>query len=403
MAAVLVLALLGYGADLAADRTVDVAEGAPGLPSQVFDPPVWTEGLDNATTGPAAVAFWGPTVAEEPFTTLSSASVALVGLDRDTYRVLYPTQAPPVLSPDGRTVLLAQLDLGGAGSMTADSWRTDALDLVTGQRRTVATRAVPVSWSVDGRHLLLVKPYYWPDAPTPGTFADLVSVVGWPSAQLEWSVRVSRPEALEGESHYYLALSPDASGLAVTTSGQLRVYGRDGAVQWQRDSGTDILAGPAAWREDGRLAVMRCVGCPRPSWFDPTDWRLEFVDATTGAPVPTPDYPVVSAVPTLRTVAWRGDTAYVVAGSRLLSLTPGVAASATALSMPPDVNGFTVATNYVDTIRPAGSPAFGFTLLPMLSMALDGLKVAAILAAGLFLLWWWRRRRIEHTRIPPAP
>ena len=397
LAVLMVLAGSGYGAILAADRRAPVAAGGPGLPGEVYDPPVWTAELDGGAMGPAAVAFWGDTVPEKPFSFGFPNSTALVGLSSDTYRIVYTSGDPGVvLSPDGRTALLAELDLNGAGSMTADDWRTDALDLVTGQRRTVATRAEPVSWSADGRHLLVVKPYYWPDAGTAGVPADLVTVVAWPSATEEWSVRVERPRAVEGETYHYLALSPDASRLAVTTSEQLRVYGRDGAIQWQRGIGSDLLAGPAAWRGDGRLAVMRCAPCPG-------DWRVEFVDAGTGDPVSAATYPAVPGLRPPRTIAWRADTAYVVAGPQLVSLSPGGAAPVRVLSMPPDVLDFTVAADYVDTIRAAGPPAFGFNPLPMVRQALDVLRVAACVGLVVFLIWRVRRRRIERTQIPPAP
>lgn len=213
---------------------------------------------------------------------------------------------------------------------------------------------------------------------------------------MEWSVRIERPQAVEGETNHYLTLSPDASRLAVSTGEQLRVYGRDGAIQWQRGIGSDLLGGPAAWRADGRLAVMRCAPCP-------TDWRLEFVDADTGDPVSAATYPVVSAVRPPRTIAWRADTAYVAAGSQLVSLSPGVAAPVTVLSMPPGVLNFTVAADYVDTIRAAGPPAFGFNPLPIVRQELDILRAAAFVGLVVFLIWRARRRRIEHTQIPPAP
>jgi hypothetical protein len=201
---------------------------------------------------------------------------------------------------------------------------------------------------------------------------------------------------VEGETYHYLALSPDASRLAVTTSEQLRVYGRDGAIQWQRGIGSDLLAGPAAWRGDGRLAVMRCAPCPG-------DWRLEFVDSGTGDPVSAATYPAVPGLRPPRTIAWRADTAYVVAGPQLVSLGPGVAAPVQVLSMPPDVLNFTVAADYVDTIRAAGPAAFGFNPLAMVMEALGVLRVAALVGLVVFVTWRVRRRRIERAQIPAAP
>jgi hypothetical protein len=195
--------------------------------------------------------------------------------------------------------------------------------------------------------------------------------------------------------------------LAVSTSHALRVYQRDGTLRWKRTlTGHDVLAGPAAWREDGRLAVLRRGAVS--SWYDPSDWTLGLVDGTTGAPLPDPGLPTVRSAVSLRVTAWRGDTAYAVsrsaAGDRpddlrasLVRLAPGASAPDTVLA-PAGVEDLNVATDYVGAVRAAWSPSYGLSLTGLLSVPLRYAGPVTIAAIIVVLVWWRRRRR---RRLPP--
>jgi hypothetical protein len=312
--AVVVLLLSGYGVSLVglgADRDrARVAADSPGLPATVFDPPQWTQPLAGSPSGPASVVFWGPAVPDQAFHPGGSVATAVVGLAHDTYRIVYPAQPSLALSPDGTTLLVAR--------ETGPTYRTDALDLATGRSRPVAAGRMPLGWSADGRYALVGITDRW-SHPGAGSVNDLtVDVLAWPSARVEWSVRIARPDAIEGESNYLVALSPDASMLAVSTSHELRVYRRDGTELWHQPlDGFDVLAGPAAWRRGGRQdrgAVadrMRRLP-PATGLYDPSDWRLHFVDAATGDPSPDSGYARVRWAVDISVIGWRGDTAYAV-------------------------------------------------------------------------------------------
>jgi hypothetical protein len=412
--AVVVLALVGYGVGLPVLRNDRFAAGPAGIPRTVHPVPTWTSEVTRAPAGPASVVFRGPAVpAGGPFRDSTSEAAAVVGLNTDSYRVAYSSQGLPALSPDGRTLLMAYLDPRSTG-MRARDWRTDALDLLTGKSRTLAARFVPAGWSVDGRHALLVQPDRW-DEPGAGgeTVNDMtVSVVAWPSGQQEWSVHIARPDAVEGETNYPVALSPDGSMLAVSTSHELRVYLRDGTLIWKRTlTGHDVLAGPAAWRDDGRLAVMRRGAVS--NWSDPGTWTLAFVDSATGAPLPEAGLPAVRSAFSLQVTAWRQDTAYAVARSRpggnpdviqasLVRLTPGASAPQTLLA-PPGTEDLGVATNYVDVTRAAGQPSYGLNLIGLMSVVITYAVPVSVVAVILVMVWWSRRRRIERRAVPPAP
>ena len=414
VAVVVLILLIGYGLSPAAPDAAQPAAGPSGLPSRVVAPPSWTEDLTRSPNGPASVVFWGPAVPNRSFHTDVSTPIAVVGLTQDRYRTVYPSQASLVLSPDGRTLLLPYLH-ANSPDLASTHWRTNALDLVTGKSRTLAAGVEPVSWSSDGRHVLLVQPDRWdhPDAPA-ATINDItVRVVAWPSARVEWSIHISRPDSVEGESNFLLALSPDATRLAVSTSRQLRVYRGDGAIVWHRDVGWSALAGPVAWRDRTHLAVLRRdLSGAQASWYDPSHWTLEYVDPATGDPVTGPRYPVLSSAFSVQIIAWRGDTAYAVARSHpadrpdedqatLVRLDPGATGAPQVLTMPTGAANLNVAADYVDVTRPAGPADFGVSTVEVFALALRPAGIAAIV---LLLAWlWWRRRKPRIRSIPPAP
>jgi hypothetical protein len=412
VAGVAVFGLATAGASLPASRGRQVADGTPGIPSTVVGPRPWTAEVAERPAGPASIVFTGPSVpGRSPFRDVASPT-AVVGLTADTYRVVYPSQGLPALSPDGNTLLLAHLDPGGP-DLRSRGWRTDALDLTSGRTRAYAAGYAPVGWSVDGRHVLLVQPDRWdkPDAPGEKINDMTVRVAGWPSGQADWSVHIGRADAVEGETNYLVALSPDGSMLAVSTSHELRVYQRDGALRWTRPlSGYDVLAGPAAWRPDGRLAVMRRSAVS--NWYDPGRWTLAFVDAGTGAPLPDPGLPAVRSATAVQVVSWRGDTAYAVVrsqrhgpgdGSRasLVNLAPDAADPVTVVA-PAGAENLDVAADYVAGTRTAGPPSFGLSWVGALYTVIPFAQAVVAVAAVVGVLWWARRRR-RHRPIPPAP
>jgi hypothetical protein len=87
----------------------------------------------------------------------------------------------------------------------------------------------------------------------------------------------------------------------------------------------------------------------------------------------------------------------------LVRLTPGAAAPVPVLVMPEGVDDFSVATRYVDTIRPAGPPSFGISTWQVAVIAGKAAATMSVLAAVVAILWWPYRRRARLLPVPPAP
>jgi hypothetical protein len=405
-AAVLVVVLAGYVVTLPGLHRPPAVNGPAGIPAKVVAPPFWTEDVSASPPGAASLVFRGPAVPARSSSYGFNTPMAVVGLGSDVYRVLYPPQPALGLSPDGRTLLMPSFRLGSS-QMRASDWRTDALDLVTGESRTLAAEFAPIGWSADGRHALLVQPDRWntPQAPLDVINDMTVRVLAWPSGETEWSVHVARPEAVEGETNYPVALSPDGQSLVVSTSHELRLYARDGTIVWTRPLvGQDVLAGTSAWRADGRIVLVqrRTVD----GWSVNGEAVLSYVDPSTGDPLPGPDLPRVQSVFSLRIVAWRGETAYAVTRTTsqqgkiefhasLIRLSPGAAGPETILA-PAGVEDLNVAADYVDVVRPAGSPSYGMSLPAVLSYGSSYTVPATIVLLIALVIWSRRRRRVER-------
>ncbi|HLL69127.1 MAG TPA: hypothetical protein VK453_25940 [Micromonosporaceae bacterium] len=403
IAVVAVFTLAGYGVtrpDVANEQ--QFAGGPAGIPRTVSDPPAWTQELTKSPIGAASVVFRGPAVPDRHPFRESIAPTALVGLTADTYRVVYPFEATLALSPDGRTLLMPHFDEEGA-DLRARHFRTDALDLASGATQALAAGYVPLGWSVDGKRALLVRRHFWDDQGEP-TERDLtVSVVSWASGQQEWSVHIPRRDPADDLLAAPVALSPDGSMLAVSTSHELRVYHRDGTLRWKTSlTGMEVVAGPAAWRDDGRLAVLRRSA--RPGSSEPDLWTLGYVDAASGRPLPDPGLPTVQSTIDVRVTAWRGDTAYAVVqaasdgASRrmqasLVRLAPGASSPETILA-PAGVSALNVATDYVDQTRTATAPSYGLSVTGVLAL-LWGFGQYVVIGTVIAALVWviWRRRR----------
>src|SRR5262249_34793263 len=160
---------------------------------------------------------------------------------------------------------------------------------------------------------------------------------------------------------------------------------------WQRDVGWGLVGGPAAWRDDTHLAVLRRdLSGDQAASYDPSNWTLEFVDPATGNTVAGPGYPVLGGAFGLQIVAWRGETAYAVARfgaigrdqnrTALVRLDPGTSSVRQVVTAPIGVRDLGVATNYVDAVRDAGTPEFGFNPWQAASMAVSILEPAAFVA-----------------------
>lgn len=419
LAAVVVLLLSGYAVVPASRTGQRVAEGPAGLPDRLVMPPWYTETLDRSPNGPASVVFDGEDHAQADDDDVKLAwwrdgytvfPTVVVGLTGDTYRIArVPYTAGPYsagleLSPDGRYLLNED----------------GIVDLTTGETRPLPQVAGPAwyEWSADGRWLVY-------DEQRPGEHR--VVVYSWPSLRVEWEIRDVRPATrsralLMSDSVRRRALSPDGSMLAIQDVGELWVYRRDGTVLWRRDMQHEELAGPAAWRGDGRLALLRralpvCPACPeQPENPYPVARSLAFVDGVTGVPAAAPGYPLVELTLGLRVVAWRGDSGYaIVASTRglpaapppgvsqsvsiervtLVRLDPGAAGPRTLLTAPAGVRDMNVATDYVDAIRPAGEVAAGVNVSEIVGRVVTGALCLApfLLPVVGLLLWRWRRRR----------
>lgn len=396
--AVLVVAALAVPFVLVDDRTEDVGSGPAGLPDQLVVPPWWTETVDRAPAGPAAVVYDGEDTVPQAdsedydlawwrdgYTVVPSVAV---GLRDDTYRIVrgaYSTGTE--LSPDGRYLLM-------------DSKRV--VDLVTGKARQVLPpnprMTTSGAWSADGTRILYVED-------------DLTTVVSWPAGRVQARFRHPEHHPVERD----LALSVDGSMLAVDSNERLDVYRADGTRLWSRTGRRDRLGGRAAWQQDNRLTIFErtdlvCDYCnPHPA-----TWRLTSVDGATGVATETAPslYPELRSALDVRLVAWRGTAAYCVvvysAGPtdtvsrvELVRLTPSAAAPQTLLAAPAGVTDLGVATDYVDTRRPTGDPRYGYNRREAVGRALAPapcLVPFVALAVGFVVRWRRRRRRAAQAR-----
>jgi hypothetical protein len=400
LGAVGVVGVLLCGSVAFAPPDTQVADGrAAGLPERLVAPRWWTETVRSSPNGPASVVFTaGKGNVQADFDDFqlewwregrSVFPSVVVGLQRDTYRIDRASYSVGVeLSPDGRYLLTQQ----GVQDLTRGS--------VSPQP--TLSESSSAGWSADGRWFISVD-------------RDMISVVSWPSGHVDWqlplaieSIGAKVPDPLFFYSG--VALSSDGSLLAVQAGGELRVYRRDGSVLWQQDVGRDQIAGRAAWRADGRLAMLRrsdvvCPDCPARVWPYSSTWQLTNVNGLTGASVPGKAVPTLTSANAVEVVAWRGDTAYCVvnyAGRTesgpvaLVRLVPGTARPQSMLTAPAGTEDMNVATDHLDTIRPAQTPSFGVNRREVLGWAvtLSPCALAALLPVLIpILLLLWRRRR----------
>lgn len=429
-ALLLVLALVsasGYIVLLGRSGERTSAGGRRALPNRVVQPAWWTDTVRRSPAGPASVVFDTDVQADTAdFGSelwflrdghSESPSVA-VGLDRDTYRIIRgPYIAGTDLSPDGRYVLN----------------HNHVTDLTTGTDRQVRglSESLPTRWSEDGRHILYFDP-------------KMTTVVSWPAETVEWRVQLDAQPAQNYNpvSTWTPALSRQGSMIAVQSGVYLSAYRNDGTRLWSRmvgqempkyetvwagddrsivvfppTPGLDVLSGNAAWRDDGRLALLRyvdeiCPGCTL-QYPHPGSWQLTFVDGSTGTPVAGASYPVVHGAARVEIVAWRGDVAYAVVSyaetrrdtvrsgfgrMELVRLRPGGSSPERIVSAPHGTQQMGVATDYVESLRSAGTPSYGLNPAEVISVVLvAGACLLPFAALLIFTAWMLRRRRRAST------
>jgi hypothetical protein len=352
--------------------------------------------------GPAAVAFDGavPQGDNEDFDLAwwrSGYTVypsVVVGLNTDRYRIVRGSYSVGTeLSPDGRYLL------------TPDR---QVMDLTTGRARRVLPEKphspVAGAWSADGTRIVYVED-------------RVTTVLSWPSLRVQ--ARFQHPDQVPVEQD--VALSPDGSLLAVHSNRMLNVYRADGTRRWTLDEESDIdigppgnrlrIAGRAAWRPDGRLAVfsrtdLTCSDCG----VHPGTWQLMFISDQGNEGVPGvivgPSYPILKSALDVRIVAWHGEDAYaVVTWSRdgtgepgqvgLIRLRPGEGAFDWVLKAPDGITSMQVATEFLDTTRPTGDPRYGFNVREAVGPAVTGALCLApfVLVLVAFALLRRRARR----------
>jgi hypothetical protein len=289
-AAVLLAALAVVPALFLASRGPAPAEDPPSIPSRVFDPLPLQPNLVDAPNGPASLILTGPGGFGK--TDLDGYQDRAVVVGRDgQYRYLRQTSGfdageTVLLSPDGRWVAGILLD----GSNTDVPSQPGVIDLTNGHLRYFDGR--PLIWSPDGR-LLVALDSGQRKLVDPETGA-MVDAGGYGPAQS--------------------VFSPDSRLLATKIRSELTI--RDIATGTERTiSGLPdraVLAGPGAWRADGRIAFWQSSACATMCPQGWADFSLSHVDVTTGSAVVGPDLqPVRAEKPSL--LGWQSDGDAVVA------------------------------------------------------------------------------------------
>jgi hypothetical protein len=282
------------------------------------------------------------------------------------------------------------------------------LDLTTGTTRRLRPPnprwEVQGSWSADGKRALYVED-------------RVTTVLSWPTLTTEATFRHQDHVPVDQD----VALSADGRLLAVNSNQVLSVYRADGTRAWstgeeaQPTLGRVRIGGRAAWHADGRLTVFArtdlvCEVCGE----HPGTWRLRFVDGTTGAPVPGAEYPPVRSAIEVNVVAWRGEVAYAVVAVyhgdaaetagvgdpdrvELVRLRPGAPAPESLLTAPEGTTWLGVATDFLDTRRPAGAADYGFNRRELMGRVVTGAACLApfLIGLGVVLVTWVRRSRVR--------
>lgn len=356
------------------------------------DPPWWTADAIDRPIGAAAAAFTGDSVPRRALLEIDAynPATALAGLDNDTYRILH--EDGRLLSPDGRYLI---------------GYDKRPYDLGTGLPLPEIRDVLAIS--ADGRF-----------------YANGHSVYRWDGSVELWNYR-------GGEDVGAAALSADGNQVAVRyASGEIAVYRRDRTARnqwgvdgamllWRSSLPLSLIAGPGAFTPDGRLALLTYASDPCWSLLGhgpvPAEAvrrctaRVELLDATTGTPL-AGTYPVVTGALGMQVVGWRGDTAYATRSGAyghpradLIRLDPGTSEPAVVMDTAPGTSNLTVATAYLGSSRPAGSPDTEFSWSAAGEHALWWAVVAgcpvAVLVGTVTVVVVQRSRRRRRLRLDP--
>jgi hypothetical protein len=408
-AAVVALLTVGVGLALRPGSDGGQAPGGPeavttGLPRSLRVPPIWTALVEQSLPGPAAMIFGGPATTDD----WNEGRIGVVAAGSDRYRVFneFLYTAPgfdALLSPDGGLV---------ARNRTVRSLRPDRPVSIT-------LPGDPRAFSPDGTRLAF-------ETGDGTTNIDGVehreSRVG--VYDLAAGREVASIDNTDNLHSVVVAFSPDNSRLAIQVRDEIRLYRLDGPDRAPYATvrlGAEMLAGPGAWRPDGRTFVTARHDAGG-------TWRLAAHDAATGEARPdVAALPAAPGVRYVRVVGWRPDgTAVAVAGVprfgaapfdeqrrmvypdgdtarvRLIALAPGAAGPAVLLESPDGVSDIDVAADLAiaGQFRPSGRPDYG-PPAPF-ALAAGGLLLLLLLLVGLPVLWLVRRVRRRLAR-PGAP
>jgi hypothetical protein len=347
------------------------------VPSRIRVPMPLQPNLVDAPNGPASVIVTGPGGFGANGLSFDDRAI-VVGRD-GLYRYVRDVNSVDagedlLLSTDGRYVA-GGADLEGVDSVrSAPDWESTAavMDLTTGKVRTYHEGA-PVAWSPDGRLL----------------------VHGLSGLQL---LTLRSGEVLPlGVGGVPVAFSPDGRQLALQQSTALSVLDVDTrTVRTVAKLGAaQTLAGPGAWRADGRLAIWNDADCGPTCPAGYHEFRLSFVDIGSGV-VTDGRFDAFEAV-SAKLLGWQTDGDAVVvlgmmsplAGNALvrppqvLSLHPG-SGRTSLITVVADADRIDVARNLLDHF--GGDPRSGWAMFldvfrVRLVQAMPWLGAVAILVA----------------------
>ncbi|SCL56084.1 hypothetical protein GA0070606_2546 [Micromonospora citrea] len=388
---------------------------APGLPSRLVAPGLFTASVEGSPPGPAAALFGGPAVRSDWHET----RMAVVAAGTDRYRRLDAGPASPgfdaLLSPDGRYV-----------------WAGGRLfDLTTGEHTGADVRGHPLAFAPDGRRLA----YAAEDTFTPPNTYATPHVGLYDRERRADVLRV--PVGTAWVHPGRAAVTRDGGALAVQVRNEVwltRVAdaGADGtaAPYLKLSVGDGRLAGPGAWLPDGQsvAVVLRtvCGRCPGPVPTYRRSWQLAVPPWSTAS-----SFPAVDSATFLQVLGWRSaDEAVALVGVpgpdavnhpdehdiasspyhepgtvavQVVLLRRGAAAPEVLWRTPDGVTELSVAADLaVDgAVRTAGEPDFGPPPSWLVALGLAG--VTLLVAAGVGLVGVRRRRRRARPAAEAAP
>lgn len=293
---VAVLVAVPFAVDRSGPRAIEPADGPASIPSTVYPPLPLQRTVQQAPNGPATllVSGGGQFQGGDLLYRYDDRSM-VVGRDGYYRMVRGATRKEAgdslLLSPDGRYVA-SDAGLEGAG----DGPATAVLDLTTGDVRTYAG-ARPLAWSPDSRRLL---------AHGDDTVIHLIDRESGAARE------VTRLPAVR------VAFAPDGRRFVAEAGSALTIVDVDtGATrELTRLEKVERLAGPAAWRPDGRITLASAFGCTSACSRDDLRGRevnLRFLDERSGERIHGASFFGLNGVLGMRLLGWRSNGTPVVA------------------------------------------------------------------------------------------